>query len=126
MHRSSRVRGFLASVALVAALATGCEGSIVVATPETCEDALLGPVMLLLAEDGQSTVARPDGVVPVPLLWPAGYGLRPDASGGQIVNERGETVARIGERVWLGGGFSADDTAFHVCGEVMHEDPAAG
>ena len=114
----------LASLALIATLVMGCAGPAVAESPIACEDALLGPVTLLLSEDGQSTVALPDGAVAVPLQWPAGYGLRPDGIGGDIVDERGEAVARIGDVVWLGGGFASDDGAFHVCGDVMHEDPS--
>jgi hypothetical protein len=89
-----------------------------------CPAALLGPVTLLLDEDGVSTVGLPDGAVAVPLRWPDGYGLRPGPGGGDIVDPQGRAVARIGDRVWLGGGMTADDTAFVVCGEVMDRDPA--
>ena len=124
MHRTNPVRPLLASLALMAALVIGCADPIVAESPVACEDALLGPVTLQLSEDGQATVGVPDGAVAVPLRWPAGYGLRPDANGGDIVDERGEAVARIGDVVWLGGGFASDDGAFHVCGDVMHEDPS--
>ncbi len=124
MHRTRRAAALLATLALIAALAMGCSNPVVAESPVACEDALLGPVTLLLSEDGQSTVALPEGAIAVPIRWPAGYGLRPDGKGGDIVDERGETVARIGEVVWLGGGFRSDDGEFHVCGDVMHEDPA--
>lgn len=113
----------LATLALVAAFVMGCSDAVVAESPVACEDALLGPVTLVLSEDGQSTMAMPDGAVPATLRWPVGYGLRPDGNGGDIVDERGETVARIGDVVWLGGGFGSDDGEFHVCGDVMHEDP---
>jgi hypothetical protein len=92
-------------------------------TPQACPAALLGPVTLLLAEDGLSTVGLPEGAVAVPLRWPDGYGLKPGPGGGEVVNERGESVAMIGERVFLGGGFTADDGEFVVCGDVMREAP---
>ena len=59
----------------------------------------------------------------MPLRWPDGYGLKSGPGGGEIVNERGEYVAMIGERVFLGGGFAADDAEFQVCGDVMREAP---
>jgi len=96
-------------------------------TPQACPAALLGPVTLALGPDGISTLAmseEPGAGNATPLHWPDGYGIRPLGGGGEIVDERGEAVARMGERVWLGGGFGADDGEFFVCGEVMHQDPA--
>ena len=124
MDRPGRLRAIVATALLLAGLAAGCAGTVDVATQEPCEDALLGPVTLQLAEDGQSTVAVPEGAVAVPLRWPPGYGLRPNAAGGEILNAQGEPVARIGEVVWLGGGFAVADGSFRVCGDVMHEDPS--
>ena len=109
---------------LFAAVVTACSpAAIVPSTPQACPAALLGPVTLLLAEDGTSTVGLPEGAVAGPLRWPDGYGLKPAPGGGEIVNERGESVAMIGERVFLGGGFAADDAEFQVCGDVMREAP---
>ena len=115
----------LIAAMLIAAVATACSPAAVPvsATPRACPAALLGPVTLLLAEDGQSTVGLPEGAVAVPLRWPEGYGLKPGPGGGEVVNERGEAVAMVGERVWLGGGFGADDAEFQVCGDVMREAP---
>jgi hypothetical protein len=94
-------------------------------TPEACAAALLGPVTLRLADDGTSVVAHQAGVIPVALQWPAGFGLRPNgAGGGEVVDDRGTAVARIGDVVWLGGGMTGDDGRWGVCGPVMHEDPA--
>ena len=108
-----------------AAVATACSPAAVPlsSTPQACHLALIGPVTLLLAEEGTSTVGLPEGAVAVPLRWPDGYGLKPAPSGGEVVNERGEPVAMIGERVFLGGGFTADDAEFQVCGDVMREAP---
>jgi hypothetical protein len=119
-------RALLLRCVLAGAALAGCGTGLTEApgTPEACAAALLGPVTLLLADDGLSTMGLPDGAVAIPLRWPDGYGLRPGVGAGEIVNERGEAIARIGERVWLGGGFGADDAVFHVCGNVMREDPA--
>jgi len=105
----------LLALALVPA---GCgAATIPTGTPRACPDALVGPVTLLLAEDGTSTMAMLEEVVPFDLRWPDGYGLRPDPGGGEIVDERGNRVARIGDEVWLSGGFAPnDDTTFIVCG----------
>ena len=82
---------------LFAAVVTACSpAAIVPSTPQACPAALLGPVTLLLAEDGTSTVGLPEGAVAVPLRWPDGYGLKPAPGGGEVVNERGESVAMIG------------------------------
>lgn len=115
----------LIAATLLAALATACSPAAVPfsSTPQACPAALLGPVTLLLAEDGVSTVGLPEGAVAVPLRWPDGYGLMPGPGGAEVVNERGDAVARIGERVFLGGGFAADDAEFQVCGDVMREAP---
>jgi hypothetical protein len=46
------------------------------------------------------------GTTPV---WPAGYGL--DATGGEvrILDEEGRVVAKVGERVYVGGGETPKD-----------------
>ena len=118
-------KSILIAATLFAPVATACSPAAVLpsGTPQACPAALLGPVTLLLAEDGLSTVALPEGAVAVPLRWPDGYGLKPAPGGGEVVDERGEYVAMIGERVFLGGGFTARDDAFHVCGDVMREAP---
>lgn len=115
----------LIAATLFATVATACSPVAVLpsSTPQACPAALLGPVTLLLAEDGQSTVGLSEGAVAVPLRWPDGYGLKPGPGGGEVVNERGEAVAMIGERIFLGGGFAADDAEFQVCGDVMREAP---
>jgi hypothetical protein len=112
---------------MVLAFAAAC-GPAAVGPPtaQACPAALLGPVTLLLGEDGVSTVALPEGAVAVPLRWPDGYGFRPGPGGGAvIVDGRGEAIATLGERVWLGGGYTADDGEFIVCGDVMREAPGA-
>lgn len=91
--------------------------------PEACEGSLLGPVTLMLANDGRSVVAGQDGAILLRLQWPAGFGLRADGTGGgDIVDAAGRPVARVGDEVWLGGAL-AQDEVWAVCGPIEHEGP---
>lgn len=106
---------------IVATLLTGC-GPAAVATGPTivggeevmCESALAEGI--LHGDPGDPRVAwliNPDGLR-YELQWPRGFTARfnPEL---ELVASNGEVVAREGDDLDLGGGFSAPDGAFSVC-----------
>lgn len=82
-------------------------------TPEACPGALLEGE-LLRDDDSGFLVRHAEGFV-TPILWPEGYTVR-DGETRELLDPSGVVVAREGDFVALGGGFTAGDTAFIVCG----------
>jgi hypothetical protein len=74
-----------------------------VASPvAACPTALLGGT--LVAHDLWGVAVQTDGPL-VQVLWPSGYGVRTEGAVRVVLDERGQEVARTGDRVEIGGGF---------------------
>ena len=70
--------------------------------PDGFATALIGGELVLEGR-GCLRIARQRGPSPVP-VWPSGYGARVEGDEVRVVNGRGRTVARVGERIRAGGG----------------------
>lgn len=80
---------------------------------EECPAALLEGELLPDDADG-FLVSHESGAVTA-VVWPDGYRVR-DADVRELLDPDGHVAAREGEFVSLGGGMTADDAAFVVCG----------
>jgi hypothetical protein len=80
-----------------------------------CMDALLTGV---LAADPQAgiVVDAPDGTSIV-VVWPHGWAAMDQDGMRILLNDRGDPVARVGDRVEIGGGQGGDGR-WYTCGEV--------
>lgn len=104
--------GWFAVLALLlGACAVGSLGGS--STPEACPAALLEGE-LLRDDDSGFLVRHAEGFV-TPIVWPEGYTVR-DGETRELLDSTGAVVAREGDFVALGGGFTVGDTAFIVCG----------
>jgi len=120
---SSALRGLSSSSLVLALLLGACVGGpFADATPlppdpagtsEECPAALLEGE-LLRDDDSDFLVRHAEGFV-TPIVWPEGYSIR-DGETRELIDPAGAVVAREGDLVALGGGFTVDDTAFLVCG----------
>ncbi len=52
------------------------------------------------------------------VVWPDGYGVRPDSDALVLTNRFGFAMAREGDRIEMGGGVGGDDL-FHGCGDIV-------
>jgi hypothetical protein len=82
-------------------------------TPAECPGALLEGE--LIRDDASGFLVRHAEGFVTPIVWPAGYTVR-DADARELLDPSGAVVAREGDEVALGGGFTEGDTAFIVCG----------
>jgi len=82
-------------------------------TAEACPGALLEGE--LLRDDDEGFLARHAEGFVTPIVWPDGYTVH-DGETRELIDPSGAIVAREGDRVALGGGFTPNDTAFIVCG----------
>jgi hypothetical protein len=69
----------------------------------------------LLRDDGDGFLVRHAEGFVTPIVWPEGYSVR-DGETRELIDPTGAVVAREGDSVSLGGGFTPNDTAFLVCG----------
>ena len=60
---------------------------------------------------------------PQAVEWPAGYTVSSVDGRVQLTDQSFSAVASEGETVYVGGGMSADNTAFVACGYVGNEPP---
>ena len=96
------------------------------APTETCELALTSGSLERHPQTGLG-IANGDGVLAVE--WPFGYTARTDVNLLQLVDERGQVVAREHDRVNVGGSMADDagpNPVWRACGPVTVESNVGG
>lgn len=106
----ARLRGLLVIAVLLVTAGAGSAGCTL-----GCPTALTSGV--LSASGADLVLADETGATHV-VVWPDGYGVRPDSDRLALTNRFGFVMAREGDRIDMGGGVGADDV-FHGCGDIV-------
>lgn len=101
-------------VVLVLTIAA-CQGTPTLG-PQACPLALLEGT--LVVDAGDLLVDPSSGGPPMVVQWPDGVHVTQTDTGPVLVGFFGQTIARAGEFVSMGGGYSAGDAFFQACGEI--------
>jgi hypothetical protein len=106
-----------AAILLFAVFLTACTQPLPIQpdspSAEACPAALLEGE--LLPDDADGFLVRHESGAVTAVVWPDGYSVR-DAEVRELLDPDGRVVARERQFVSLGGGMTADDSAFVVCG----------
>ena len=94
----------LTIVAFVAACGMPVALRTAPAPVDACEDALLAGELVTSAQSG---LAIRNAADVTEVLWPYGYSAAREVDGVVLRDPAGEVVARVGDRVQMGGGFGA-------------------
>jgi hypothetical protein len=113
------------AIAALAVVLSGCSVQLRTAPAPVngCDDALLSGRLVTSAQSGLAVVDSTGHVTEV--LWPFGYTARRGASGVELVDDRGATVAREGDFVEMAGGLGANDV-WGACPGSITVVPAQG
>ncbi len=87
-------------------------------TPPECPAALIEGELIADPATGLAIGVDPaSGSSVVTVRWPFGYTARVDALGYALVDDVGATIAHVGDRLQVGGGFAEGDV-WGACGGV--------
>lgn len=89
---------------------------------QACMAALAAGTLALNPESGLGLEAAQK---PLPVVWPFGFSARVEQGRAVLVDPFGKVLARAGDEIEIGGGFSANDAFFTACGDVTVTNPAS-
>jgi hypothetical protein len=87
---------------------------------------LMQGATLIIDNAGDIRIGSPD--VPVTsangalIIWPYGYSFKTEGTNIFIVNDKGQTVARVGDKLDIGGGFVDASVAAVLIGQALPKD----
>ena len=129
-----RLRSMLFGLAVAAVLLAGCtadqsptpspESIALLTEPAPAQACMEALAMGTLVFDPRSTLAigGPSGER-TPVMWPFGYSARLVDGTLELLDNRGQLVAREGDRIEMGGGFGAGNLFYACSGSVQRTGP---
>lgn len=84
-----------------------------------CMEALLSGQLVLTPLSGIGVQAGNESIA---VVWPFGYRAVTDGGVAALIDHNGQTVARVGDRIELGGGHGADGAWYPCHGQLSLAD----